>query len=197
MPPRLADDLGVNFLRRAKPLEPVARTTFGAWLLGHFAGGREIGGLPFSEVERLCANAGSLLVGAVFALPDSFAKERTPEALQDAALVARRTADGFKASLADRNNAVIAWPWDHMATALAWDAAKAGDSSRETLGAALEATGAVYASMHREQLTAVLELWRQVAAGVHTGAERPDLARMGAEMWAAYQGTVGGRAHGP
>lgn len=191
MPPRVADDPGVNFLRRPKPTGPVARETFGAWLLGQFAGGREFDGLPFPEVERLCANAGSLLVGAAYAFPDSFASERTLEAARDAVLIARRTADGFKASLADRDNAVIAWPWDHMATALAWDAAKAGDNSAESLGEALQATGAAYAFRHREQLTAVLELWQQVAAGVHTAAERPDLARMGAEMWAAYQGTLG------
>ncbi len=191
MPPRPADDPGVNFLRRTKPTEPLAHATFGAWLLGHFAGGREFAGLPFSEVERLCANAGSLLVGAAFARPEDFDGERSPAAVQGAALVARRTADGFKASLADRNNAVIAWPWDHMATALAWEAAKAGDGSRETLGAALGAIGAAYAVRHREQLTAVLELWEQIAAGVHTGAERPDLARMGAEMWAAYEGSEG------
>jgi hypothetical protein len=149
-----------------------------------FADGKRLADLPFSEVERLCANAGSLLVGAAYSMPGRF--ELAVGREKDAALVARRTADGFKASLADRQNAVLAWPWDHLATTVAWEATRDGDTSEAALGRALSEIGGAYALRHREQAGAVLGLWQQVASGVHAGPQRPDLERMGREMLAAY-----------
>ncbi len=152
--------------------------------------------LPYAEVERLCANAGSLLCGAAFARPAAFAgRVPTAEVAYEAALLARRTADGFKASLADRKNTVIAWPWDHMATHIAWQATRANDTSEDALGEVLLALGTCYATRHREQLAAVLDLWGQVARGVHRGPNEPDLARMGEEMLSAYEAVLaaGGR----
>lgn len=182
---------------------PEARASeggFAGWLLRQFSAGRPTASLPYAEVERLCANAGSLLVGAVHARPAAFetvAGARLPETGREAALISRRTADGFKTSLADRANTVIAWPWDHMATTVAWEATQAEDTSEASLGAALMALGSAYALRHREQVAAVLELWSQVAAGVVTSAqEPPDLGRMGAEMLAAYEASelAGGQA---
>ena len=154
--------------------------------------------MPYSEVERLCANAGSVLCGAAYAAPAQF-QPFVPElpALQlEAALLSRRTADGFKASLADRQNAVIAWPWDHLATLVAWEATRSETVSEEALGETLMGIGGTYALRHREQLTAVLELWQQVAGAVHSAPAPPDLARMGSQMLAAYQAVeFGSEAH--
>ena len=154
--------------------------------------------LPYSEVERLCANAGSVLFGAVYASPEAFegSLPATPELEREAALLSRRTADGFKASLADRKHAVIAWPWDHLATSLAWEATRNEDVSAEGLGEGLMGIGGTYALRHREQLTAVLDLWSQIAGNIRTLTEAPDLARMGAEMHAAYCTLEGGQAAG-
>jgi len=174
------------FGRPARTPESVGNT-FGEWLLGLFADGKRLADLPFAEVERLCANAGSLLVGAAYALPGDFAA--APARAKDAALVARRTADGFKASLADRQNTVLAWPWDHIATAVAWEGTRDGDTSEAALGRAISEIGGAYAVRHREQAGAVLDLWQQVASGVHHGPQQPDLARMGREMLAAYHAT--------
>lgn len=162
---------------------------FGEWLLRQFSQGSPMAALPYSEVERLCANAGSLLVGAAYAAPARFHGHLmpNPELGREADLVSRRTADGFKASLADRKNAVIAWPWDHMATAVAWEATRANDTSEEALGLALLDLAGSYAMRHREQITAVLDLWQQVAAGVRQGTGKPDLARMGIEMLDAFE----------
>lgn len=185
----------MNFLQRKRRRPEPSRSnhgTFGEWLLGLFADGKRLTDLPFAEVERLCSNAASLLVGAAYALPGQF--ERTAGREHEAALVARRTADGFKASLADRQNSVLAWPWDHMATAIAWQATSAGDTSEAALGQAISEIGGAYALRHREQVAAVLGLWQQVAGGVHKGPQRPDLARMGSEMLAAYSATAAARA---
>ncbi len=147
--------------------------------------------MPYSEVERVCANAGSLLFGAAYALPEEFidAVPITDELAGEAALLSRRTADGFKASLADRKNAVIAWPWDHLATKAAWEASRSNDTSEEKLAATLTDIGATYAIRHREQLTAVLDLWGQVASNVQSVAETPDLAKLGSTMLIAYKAT--------
>ncbi|MBK7126289.1 MAG: hypothetical protein IPH65_10315 [Dehalococcoidia bacterium] len=164
---------------------------FAEWLLRQFAGGRPMASMPYGEIERICANAGSLLVGAVHARPADFEGVLAvglPDIDREAALLSRRTADGFRASLADRKNTVMAWPWDHMATKVAWDATRQEDTSEAALGAALLSLGSVYAMRHREQVAAVLSLWTQVAAGVSAvSASPPDLSRMGAEMLAAYE----------
>lgn len=176
----------MNLFRRPGPraIEPAAEG-FGEWLLGLFADGKRVADLPFIEVERLCANAGSLVVGAAYAVPDQFAP--APGRERDARLLARRTADAFRGSLADRQNSVIAWPWDHMATTVAWEARQRGATSEATLGEGLLALGSAYVSRHREQAGAVLRLWQEVASDPHArSGQQPDLARIGREMLAAY-----------
>jgi hypothetical protein len=168
---------------------PPGRAGFGAWLLGQFAGPTPTANLPFAEVERVCANAGSLFFGAAFARPRWFATDDLNSAhlQQEAALLTRRTADGFKASLADRDHAVIAWPWDHLATSVAWEATRAQDTSESALARALADVGASYALRHRDQLQTVLRLWQDIAATARPGTEPPDLTLMGAEMLDAYE----------
>lgn len=168
--------------RRPRPAAQATGETFGAWLLGLFADGKHLADLPFTELERLCAHTGSLLVGAAYAMPGFFSSPQT--SARAAALVARRTADGFQASIADRENTVLAWPWDHMATTLAWEANRGGGLSEATLGRAIAELGGAYAARHREQAGAVLGLWQQVSAG---GA---DLAHIGSELLASYRGAV-------
>jgi len=171
---------------------PTPARGFAAWLLRQFNGGKPTAELPYAEVERICANAGSLLFGAAFARPEEFV-ESVPEtgvAASEAALLSRRTADGFKASLEDRNNAVIAWPWDHLATKVAWEGTRANDTSEDHLAAAISEIGATYAIRHREQLTAVLDLWGQIATNVTTNAQPPNLAALGEQMLTAYHATT-------
>lgn len=178
----------MRLLRRSAAPEPrPVAPGFAEWLLSQFAGGAPLDSAPFAEVERICANAGSLLIGAASARPEAFPPSREPAAIVEAALIARRTADGFKAALADRQHTVIAWPWDHIATSAAWAATRSGDTSAAALGDALTAVSLAYATSHREQLSAVLSLWSQVAGNVHPGGPAPDLAAMGAEMHQAYR----------
>ena len=175
--------------RRAQLSVPPRDGWFAAWLVRQFSHGTPTAALPYDEVERLCANAGSLLVGAAYSAPARFHGhiQPSPHLGHEADLVSRRTADGFKASLADRKNAVIAWPWDHMATSIAWEASRSNDTSEETLGLALLDLAGSYATRHRDQITAVLDLWQQIAAGVHAGADKPDLGRMGVDMLDAFE----------
>lgn len=187
-----ADDRWVKLFRRppAEPEPPRIDGRFGEWLLRQFSRGTPMATQPYAEVERLCANAGSVLFGAVYANPGAFEAAVPPVARlwHDAALLSRRTADGFKASLADRKNAVIAWPWDHLATSITWGATRTETVSEAALGEELMGVGGAYALRHREQLTAVFDLWQQIAGNVRPTAEPPDLARMGSEMFAAFRG---------
>ena len=93
----VADDGYVNVFRKKsqKPL-PAARPNFGAWLLRQFAGEQPMASMPFAEVERICASAGSVLFGAAYARPDAFVRDADGETLwrTEAALLSRRTADG-------------------------------------------------------------------------------------------------------
>ncbi|HMO97132.1 MAG TPA: hypothetical protein PKD27_13525, partial [Tepidiformaceae bacterium] len=101
------------FRRQAElPTPPDPRPVgFAAWLIRQFAKGTPTSELQFSELERVCSNAGSLLCGAVLARPDAFRGAPHDLGIQrEAAILSRRTADGFKASLADRKNTVLAWP---------------------------------------------------------------------------------------
>ncbi len=178
------------FRRRQPPPGPIpAAPTFGEWLIRQFTGGQPTAAMPFPRLERVCSNAGLLLCGAAFARPDAFGHDAAglAPASREGALVARRTADGFKASLADRSNTVLAWPWDHMATSIAWTASRDGDASEPALGRALTTIALGYALHHREQLTAVVELWQQVAAGINHDAPPPDLQAMGRDMLAAFE----------
>jgi hypothetical protein len=165
---------------------------FGTWLFERVTEGVDVETLPFARLEQLCSNAASLIYGAFYADLDACRDWLTldPETQQEAGLLARRTADGFKASLADRSNVVIAWPWDHLATRVAWQATQSEHVESGLIGERLLAVGGTYALMHREQLTAVFDLWGRVAAAA-TGAERaPDLAAMGLKMLEGWRAAV-------
>ncbi len=181
----------VNLFRRKIPPSeaPPAAPTFGEWLIRQFSAGEPTAAMPFSRLERVCSNAGLLLCAGVYSRPQDFGG--LAPGSREGDIVARRTADGFKASLADRAHTVLAWPWDHMATSVAWTASRSGDVAEPTLGAALTGIGVAYALTYREQLAAVVELWQQVAAGLNPDAPPPDLDAMGRDMLQAYQSGSG------
>ena len=160
---------------------------FGEWVFTRVARDSALAELPFARLEQLCSNAGSLICGAAYARPEAFRGWLTmaPDVQREAALLSRRTADGFRASLADRNHVVLAWPWDHLATRVAWQATQGALLDHGYIGDQLLAVGGTYALMHREQFSAVVTLWAQVAAGVAGGAA-PDLAALGARMLDAH-----------
>ncbi len=190
--PDFPNDWMVKLLRSRKPVPPASPPAFGPWILRHFALGEATAEMSFPRLEKVCSNAGSALCGAVFAEPGVLASPGTPgpELLSEADLVAKRTGDGFKACLEDRQHTVLTWPWDHLATRVAWEASRTGDASEEAVGRRLGDIGAAYATVHREQLAAVLDLWRQVAAGVvetSPAAEPPSLERMGRQLLVAFQ----------
>ena len=177
------------FRRGKQTARPLATPSFGAWVLRQVALGNDTRELPFNRVEQLCSNAASLVCGAVHADPEPF-RDRVvidPTTQREAALVARRTADGFKASLADRQNAILSWPWDHIATRAAWLGAQASHLSEEDLGREIDRIGITYALVHREQLSAVIGLWGQVVAAIANTGEPPDLDFMGSEMFRAFR----------
>lgn len=174
-------------LRAARlPSEP---PSFGTWLFERVAQTPEIAELPFARLEQICSNAGSLMCGAVFAEPEAFRGRLTldAETQREALLLARRTADGFQASLADRQHAVLTWPWDHLATRVAWQATQSGTVDSASIGRRLQSIGGAYGLMHREQLAAVLTLWQDVTAGLDTVKEPLDLGLMGRQMLAGYE----------
>lgn len=181
--------MGVKLIPRRSPKPAPEPPSFGKWLFEHVAQTRDLGELPFARLEQVCSNAGSLLCGAVFAEPEAFRARLSidAETKREAALLARRTADGFRASLADRDHAVLAWPWDHLATRVAWQATRSGTVDAAYIGRRLQTIGGAYGLMHREQLKAVLSLWQDVAAGLATVTERPDLAVMGRQMLAGFE----------
>lgn len=181
----------MNLFRRKPPPSdaPPAGPTFGEWLIRQFTAGEPTSRMPFSRLERACSNAGLLLCAGVYSRPQAF--HDIARDSREGNIVARRTADGFKASLADRAHTVLAWPWDHMATSVAWTASRRGDVAEPTLGAALTGIGVAYSLGHREQLAAVVALWQQVAAGLNPDAPPPDLESMGRDMLQAYQSGSG------
>ncbi|MBA4180040.1 MAG: hypothetical protein C0506_05570 [Anaerolinea sp.] len=183
------------FRKPPAPARPPGPPSFGAWLVARFAGEESAAELPFAKLERACGNAGSLICGAVLARPASFGDKVRMDAdtLQEAGLVAKRTANGFQASLADRDNVVLSWPWDHLATRVAWRATQRGPVSEEAVGDELLRIGATYAIAHREQLEAARGVWEEVVAGLRPGGEA-SLTRMGADMLAAYEAETGGGA---
>lgn len=177
----------VNLFRRKTPpsAAPPAAPTFGEWLIRQFTAGEPTAAMPFSRLERVCSNAGLLLCAGIYSRPEAF-RDVAPGS-REGDIVARRTADGFRASLADRAHTVLAWPWDHMATSVAWTASRNGDVAEPTIGTALTGIGVAYGLGHREQLVAVVELWQQVAACLNPDAPPPDLQSMGRDMLQAYQ----------
>jgi len=180
----------VKLLRRKQGL-PAPVPSFGPWVLRQFALGEPIAAMPFARLEQVCSNAASALCGAAFAEPGAVSGTLVigPELAGEAALVAKRTGDGFKACLEDRQHTVLTWPWDHLATRIAWEASKTGSASDENVGLRLGDIAAAYATRHREQLAVVLDLWQQVATGVAESAqaEPPNLVRMGRQLLAAFE----------
>ena len=193
MPGREGAKIGpVILFRRRQPAPPAEpeRPSFGEWLIRQFTGGEPASALSFQRLERVCSNAGLLLCGAAYARPEAFRESAPRLNRREAGVVARRTADGFKASLGDRANTVLAWPWDHMATSIAWTGTREGDVSEARLGRALTEIGTAYALVHREQLAAVVDLWQQVAAGLNGDAPPPDMLAMGSDMLRAFEAAM-------
>ncbi|MBI2764552.1 MAG: hypothetical protein HYX53_01435 [Chloroflexi bacterium] len=200
----------MKLLRRgntpAATTAPPSAACFGAWVLRQFAQGRLLAELPFAELERTCANAASVIFGAAMAAPEALdlPAAHTAEAAAEARIVALRTANGFKAALDDRRHTVLAWPWEHLATRVAWQAAQAGAISEDTLGLAMQTVTAAYSRYHRDQLETVVGLWEQVVRGIRAGsgsggrtATAPDLAAMGRQMVEAWHAASEGSGHAP
>lgn len=182
--------------RRRSPLPP-SPPGFGGWALGCFAGSTPLSELAFEKLEKHLANAASAVCGAVFADPEILAPvlPLPPARVQDAHLVARRTADGFRAALADPKNTVIVWPWEHLATLLAWRATRSGPLDQERLGEEMLETAGAYAAAHRQQLSSAFTMWTEVARGVRAREAPPaDLAALGAELHRLYRATILGAA---
>lgn len=182
----------MRLFRRQRPATPAPPPLFGPWLLRHFAQGEPTAAMPFARLEQVCSNAGSVLCGAAYSDPASVAGATALDGAlaAEAALVAKRTGDGFKACLEDRQHTIISWPWDHLATRVAWEATRGGDASEEVVGRRLGDIGAAYAARHREQLATVFGLWEQVVAGLATPVpvdEPPSLVVMGRQLLAAFQ----------
>jgi hypothetical protein len=172
--------------RRERGVPP----SFGGWVLRHFTKGEATSGMPFARLEQVCSNVGSLLCGAAFARPEVFrASASGGPAAAEADVIARRTADGFKAALADRQHTIVTWPWDHLATRVAWQSTRAGTTDEENVGRQLEELGAAYALGHRDQLERVLRVWADIVAGIGatTPGSPPDLAAMGGLLLRAFE----------
>ena len=152
-------------------------------------------GVPFARLEQLCSNAGSLICGAVFERQEAFRDGLSVDVAtqNEAALLARRTADGFQASLRDREHTILAWPWDHLGTRVAWQATQAESVNVESLGLALERVGATYATMHRGQLASAFELWERVVSGLTEAPKTPGLPALGAQLFTAFEAETAAR----
>ncbi|MCC7364374.1 MAG: hypothetical protein IT303_08360 [Dehalococcoidia bacterium] len=180
------------FLRRRTQLAAVPKEpSFGEWALRSFARETDVRDMTFSQLEQVCANAASLLCGAIFAAPGD-AADLAPDiftARGEADLVAKRTADGFKAALADRQHTILAWPWDHLGTRVAWQATQQERVATAALGDELLRIAAGYVTAHREQARIALDLWEQVARGLRpeSDASAPSLVAMGAQALATYR----------
>lgn len=149
---------------------------FAEWTLGHSAKGSDLASLDFPGLEHVLSNASLLLIGAGLAVPGTaaVAPDDGVAARENGVVIARRTADGFAAALADRVHTVIAWPWDHIGTRVAWDASKSGDY--ENVAGELAEWSFGYVANHRAQVEEVAKLWTDVTAGVQSiGALRLDV----------------------
>lgn len=164
---------------------------FGEWVLHSFTGDEATERMTFAQLEGVCSRAASLLCGAVLAEPEwAWTLEEAGEAAEDAALIARRTADGFRAALADGTRVVLAWPWDHLGTRCAWLATRDGDPSVAATGERLLAASAAYARRHRDQLRAACTAWEEIAASVQGPGPRPSLTTMGRQALELWQREV-------
>lgn len=152
--------------------------------------------MTFSELEQVCSNAGSLLCAAAYGDPETAGArvELDSDLAAEADLVARRTGDGFRACLKDRENTIITWPWDHLATRVAWGATRAESVSERSLGDRLFGIAAAYALRHRDQLGVVLDLWGQVVVGLvaaPAGGGPPNLLEMARQLLRAFDEETG------
>lgn len=174
------------------------KQSFGRWVLRCFSGGTPLESMPFSAAERVAANTAAALCGALSMDRDALASglPLPPGTDDDAALVARRTADGFAAALADPAHTVITWPWDHLATRVTWEASRDGALDDDAVGLRLLQVSGAYAVSHADQLTAALDLWRRVAGEVERG-NAPDLAAMGARLHRIYLEAPAAAVDGP
>ncbi|MGH2632912.1 MAG: hypothetical protein ACRDG3_05835 [Tepidiformaceae bacterium] len=182
-----------RFRGRAAPVTATPPEGFGEWLVRRITPESPTESLTFAQLEQVLSNAGSLLCGAVYADPGAFLG-RVPldvPSQYEAMIIARRTADGFEASLKDRTNVVLAWPWDHLGTRVAWLTTQASDTGEAAVGGALFTAAVTYALMHGEQLTSVFELWESVVAGLPGSTAsvpraRNRLPEMGRQLLDAY-----------
>lgn len=144
--------------------------------------------LTFAQLEQACGKAASLVCGVAFAEPAEFPPPPAADPMAaEASTIARRTADGFKAALGDREHSVLAWPWDHIATRVAWLAAREGPPAAPAVGERLTAIATAYAALHRDQLASVLDVWGQVTTGLAgPGAPATDLATLGERAHALF-----------
>ena len=172
---------------------------FGEWVVRRITPEVATATLTFAQLEQVLSNAAALICGAAYGDAGAFLG-RVPldvPAQHEAMIIARRTADGFQASLKDRNNVIMAWPWDHLGTRVAWLASQSGETDEPAVGDALFAAAVTYTLMHREQLTAVVGLWQQVVAGLrpaggaNNGPVATSLPEMGAQLLEVYHALGG------
>jgi len=175
-------------LRQQREVAPgPAGVRFAGWLVARFLPGGTPG-TSFAGLEAASSKAASLFLGAAAAgaeVLDGIAPA-APAQVAEAHTLARRTADSLRSALDDAGRSVVAWPWDHLATMVAWGQTRDGEASTGTLGEAIAVAGAAYARLHPSQLGGALDLWGLVASGLAPGGPAPDLRRMGATMWQAW-----------
>lgn len=124
--------------------------------------------MDFPGLEHLLSNTSLLLIGAGLAAPGTaaVAPDDGLVARDHGQIIAKRTADGFAAALADRVHTVIAWPWDHIGTRVAWDSSKSGDYG--AVAGELAEWSFGYVTNHQTQAEEVAKLWSEVTAGVQS-----------------------------
>ena len=195
-----ADHKGVKLFRSRAPVSAPPAAAFGEWVVRRLTPEMPTATLTFAQLEQVLSNAASLICGAVYDNARAFLG-RVPldvPAQHEAMIIAKRTADGFQASLDDRDHVVLAWPWDHLATRVAWLTAQSGNMSEAPVGEALFIATVTYTLMHREQLDSVFALWAEVAAGAQrthgpaaVPAEGASLPQMGTQLFEAFLAVTG------
>ena len=162
-----ADDKGVKLFRSRAVASAPPVSAFGEWVVRRLTPETPTAALNFAQLEQVLSNAASLICGAVYDDARAFLGRVLLDvpAQHEAMIIAKRTADGFQASLDDRDHVVLAWPWDHLATRVAWLSTRAGTTAEPSVGEALFVASVTYTLMHRQQLDSVFALWAEIAAG--------------------------------